>query len=670
MEGLGPGSEIAGCRLEKSIGRGGMGVVWRARQIDLDRDVAVKLIAPDRIGDERAERRFIAEARAAAAVEHPNILPVYAAGIAGDRAYLVSRYIAGDDLGAVVRLVGAMTPARAAEIAASLSEALDAIHLAGFVHRDVKPANVLIDSDGHVYLSDFGLAKHVVAQTGPTVSGHWVGTLDFVAPEQIRGEPVDARADVYALGGVLHFMLTAAVPFQRDGDEAKLWAHLASKPPRPTDVRPDLPREFDAVLQRAMAKGPADRYRSAGDLGQAALAAASGGVPAAPERDVARGSAASGMAPTPPWLAGAAADTRTATGPGAAPRRRRRRMAGLAALAVFLIAAVAGILLATDGGDAPRVAATPTTTAAAGTPTATTSAATSTATTPAAAQAAGPHVDGVVRRIGFRPRGVAVAGGSAWVISAHGVEMTRIDAATLERLPGLRVGRGATSISAYRGQIWVTNQPAHQLMRIDAERGELTMSELVHKGPELVVAGPSGIYVTGHEYDGTADELYWYDANGSLLRTVQLDSDADALALGAGFVWVALRSGARVLRLRQNLDGYGRAYLTGYAGSMQYGAGRLWATVPDHNSVARIDPVTRLSPEHTVGSRPEGIALAGGKVFVASRNADAVVVLDRRTGRRVGKPIRVRSNPLEVAAGQGYVWVTDVGNSTLTRIAY
>ena len=143
---------------------------------------------------------------------------------------------------------------------AQAGAALDAIHRAGFVHRDVKPANLLVDTGGHVYLTDFGLAKQVLTRSSATRTGHWVGTLDYVSPEQIRGGRIDARADVYALGGVLHFALTGRVPFERHGDEAKLWAQLSAPPPAPSELRPELRAEFDVVVGRAMAKSAEDRY--------------------------------------------------------------------------------------------------------------------------------------------------------------------------------------------------------------------------------------------------------------------------------------------------------------------------------------------------------------------------------------------------------------------------
>ena len=252
-----PGTLLGECRIEAVVGRGGMGVVYRARQLDLDRDVAVKVIAPPFTDDPESRKRFLTEARAAAAVEHPNVVPVHHVGVADGHAYLVMRYVPGDNLQTAVRRAEALSPSDAAGIAAQLGQALDAIHRAGYVHRDVKPQNVLLDDDGHAYLSDFGLAKEALTTAGLTKSDHWVGTLDYAAPEQIRGERVDARTDVYSLGGVLYFMLTGHVPFERPSGQAKLWAQLSVDAPLPSARRPELPPACDAVVQRALAKDPA-----------------------------------------------------------------------------------------------------------------------------------------------------------------------------------------------------------------------------------------------------------------------------------------------------------------------------------------------------------------------------------------------------------------------------
>ena len=343
MRDLAPGSVVAGYRIESLVGRGGMGVVYRAVQLDLERVVALKVIAPELLDDDDVRARFLAEARAAASVDHPNVIPVHAAGEEDGVAYIAMRFVAGDDLRARVRYGGPFDPAEAAGMVAQAAAALDAIHRAGFVHRDVKPANLLVDRDGHVYLTDFGLAKAVFTHTGGTRTGQWVGTLDYVSPEQIRGGRIDARADVYALGGVLHFALTGRVPFEREGDEAKLWAQLSAPPPVPSAARGGLPARFDAVVARAMAKEPDERYPSAGDLGRAARAAAFGRAPSEPERMVARGAAAPDAAPTEPGLA-AEASTRTAAR-FAAKRPRRRR--GPLLVAGGLLLAVVGAVVAT-----------------------------------------------------------------------------------------------------------------------------------------------------------------------------------------------------------------------------------------------------------------------------------------------------------------------------------
>src|SRR3954453_7448499 len=271
---LAPGAVLAGYEIESVVGRGGMGVVYRAVELELERVVALKLIAPELLAEADIRERFVREARTAASIEHPNVIPVYAASERDGVAFLVMRFIDGEDLRSVVRREGPLAPARAAQLVGHVGAGLDAIHRAGYVHRDVKPANVLVDRDGHVYVTDFGLAKQVLSRTGgATASGHWVGTLDYIAPEQIRGETVDARADVYALGGVLCFLLTGRVPFDREGDEAKLWAQLSEPPPVPSRLRPHLPPALDGVVARAMAKDPGARFPSAGDLGRAARAA-------------------------------------------------------------------------------------------------------------------------------------------------------------------------------------------------------------------------------------------------------------------------------------------------------------------------------------------------------------------------------------------------------------
>jgi len=286
---LEPGDEFAGCRIEAVAGRGGMGVVYRATELSLGRPVALKLLAPDRAGDHEFRERFQRESRMAAAIDHPNVIPVYAAGEHHGSLYLVMRYVGGTDLHALLREQGALEPERAAELVAQVAAALDAAHAAGLVHRDVKPANVLL-ADDHAYLSDFGLTRLAASETSLTESGRWIGTVEYSSPEQLRGERTDARADVYSLGCVLFAALTGRPPFAHGTVPATMLAHLHDPPPRPSDH--GTPGEFDRVIARGLAKRPEDRYPSAGDLGRAALGATGGEPVTESERSVAVGPAA------------------------------------------------------------------------------------------------------------------------------------------------------------------------------------------------------------------------------------------------------------------------------------------------------------------------------------------------------------------------------------------
>ena len=273
LAGLRPGSMLAGYRLEAQVGAGGMAVVFRARDERLGRLVALKVLAPTLTADAGFRRRFIAESRAAAAVDEPHIIPVYEAGDAGGVLFIAMRFVAGGDLGGVLEREGALAPARAAAFISPLASALDAAHGAGLVHRDVKPANVLVDAHPgrpeHVYLSDFGVSKGAVSSVSLTGAGHFVGTPDYSAPEQIQGLAVDGRADQYALACMAYQLLAGVVPFGRDQAMAVLFAHLSAAPPSLTSWRPDLPGRADQVLAQALAKAPEKRYGCCRDFADA-----------------------------------------------------------------------------------------------------------------------------------------------------------------------------------------------------------------------------------------------------------------------------------------------------------------------------------------------------------------------------------------------------------------
>jgi len=278
VAGFPAGARVAGYRLDEQIGRGGMAVVYRAYDLQLDRQVALKILDPALAEDSEFQQRFIRESKAAAAVDHPHIIPVFAAGEADGVLFIAMRYVAGADVRTLLDAEGPLPAWRAVDIAAQVASALDTAHDRGLVHRDVKPANMLRDrSTGphseHVYLSDFGLSKKALAGVALTATGQLVGTLDYVAPEQIENRPVDGRADLYALACATFEMLAGAPPFNRDQSLAVLWAQLSEPPPPLTARRPDLPAAVNQVMTRALAKSPGARYQRCLDFVQALRAA-------------------------------------------------------------------------------------------------------------------------------------------------------------------------------------------------------------------------------------------------------------------------------------------------------------------------------------------------------------------------------------------------------------
>jgi serine/threonine protein kinase len=309
-----PGDEFGPYTIESELGRGGMGTVYLVTHARLERKVALKVIAPELAGDSEFRARFLRESQLAASLDHPHVIPIYDADEVDGVLYLAMRYVEGPSLQTLIREHGALSRADALRIAEQIGGALDAAHAAELIHRDLKPGNILL-ANGHAYLCDFGLAKRT-SSTAVTQAGSFLGTVDYCSPEQIRGEPLDGRADVYSLGCVIYHCLSGEPPYARESEVAVLQAHLNDPPP---SLAPDL----DAVFARAMAKDRDERYATAGDFASDLRAAIAGAAPA------------TARAPTRP--------------------RRRRRGVVVAALALLLaLAATAVALLATRGSDEPE----------------------------------------------------------------------------------------------------------------------------------------------------------------------------------------------------------------------------------------------------------------------------------------------------------------------------
>ena len=278
------GEELAGYKIEAIAGRGGMGVVFRAEHLHLNRQVALKVLTADLAGNRSVRQRFLREAQTAARLDHPNIVPVFDAGEVDGLLYIAMTYIDGVDLGHVLDSEERLSPQRTIDLLAEVADALDTAHGAGLVHRDVKPGNVLVDNV-RSWLTDFGLTKRIASRTALTAAGRTVGTAAYLAPEQIRGQDVDARTDIYAFGCVLYECLTGDVPFIRDTDMAVLWAHLEQDPEPPSVRLPELPKELDAVFASALAKRKEDRFASCGELVKAIAEATNANRPESSTRN-------------------------------------------------------------------------------------------------------------------------------------------------------------------------------------------------------------------------------------------------------------------------------------------------------------------------------------------------------------------------------------------------
>jgi streptogramin lyase/predicted Ser/Thr protein kinase len=679
------GSILGDFRIEGELGRGGMGVVYRAAQVSLGRPVALKVIASGLADQEGFRERFVRESRLAASLDHPNVIPVYAAGEHDGILYIAMRYVDGTDLRAVIRRETRLDPLRAAGVIAQVASALDAAHERGLVHRDVKPANVLVAARGggeHVYLTDFGLTKRSASETSLTGAGEWVGTLDYVAPEQVRGDAVDARADIYALGCVLYEMVTGRVPFPRENDLAKLWAHISDDAPSALELAPDVPPGLAAVAERAMAKDPADRFPEAGMMGRVALAAVPGGADtgararaAAAALAVAPAVAAGGLtqaAPTrrapltrlagvfgrsrpagaggaaPARGAGAGGPTAVAGGTAAARPRPARRVALLAAVALVAGCATTALLLLALEDDDPVVRG-------------------AAAERPARSSAAG-AVTGTFP-VGDSPTGVALVDGSAWVANTGDETVTRLDARTGRRqAPPIPVGEDPRAVAASAGAVWVGNFGDGTVSRVDTRTNRAAPPIPVGAAPTDIVVGPGRIWVATE-----GDRVHSLDpATGRPLGPALRVKSNGSMALGGGRLWVSDGDDGTIRSIDTTTAQVIDTPISIGASPSDLAAGPrfVWVALADDGAVRRIDQRAARSASRNVqlGGRPERLARAGSVIWATDADREAVIRLDAATGDQVGGALAVGEDPAGVAVGDGAVWVTGAADDTVTRI--
>lgn len=693
------GTVVGGVRIDAESGRGGMGVVYRGTQLALNRTVALKLVRNDLADNVEFRERFTRESQIAASLDHPHIVPIYSAGEDEGRLYVAMRYVDGIDLAKLIGGKGALDPRLAAELVNQIGSALDAAHRRGLVHRDVKPANILLTTNEgrpHAYLTDFGLTRMAAAGGGPTRTGMVMGTIDYMAPEQIEGAPLDGRADVYALGCVLYQALSGRVPFPRETEPAKLWAHLSQPPPHLSASTPRLPFALDEVLQRAMAKRPVDRLSSAGELGRSAVAAVgSGRVAGDPRTDLPPGadqrrprppSPPAGYAPTSasgghgsagyapmsasgghrsagrstpvgpaswrapaghsgplagsgpyPHLAASAGSGPPAT---AAPRRSRRRLLlGIGAAAVIVAAVAAALILQLRTG--PPVPEQPVVTVA-GT------------------------VVGTPIQVGKEPYSIERGAGFLWTANVSDGTISKIDPAT-STSQQIMVGGAPAGLVVDQGGVWVWNY-SDGVTRVDVATGQVGEPIVIANAQISAIAAGGGFVWLSNTADDTVIRLSMATEAVEGVP-IKVGTEPTSLAYGNDNLYVA-NSGDGTLTSVYGPTGAvvgPPLKLEGALGGIGVLDGVIYAFTGDG--------VTRIDERSFIVSEP--VPLKGGSLFVPDIDGAWVVFPLENQVRLIDfTGAETRGTPI-VGVGKGIgsglvvdgeLWLTNSADSTVIRI--
>jgi ABC-type branched-subunit amino acid transport system substrate-binding protein/DNA-binding beta-propeller fold protein YncE/predicted Ser/Thr protein kinase len=609
---LTPGSTFAHYRIEGLVGRGGMGVVYRASDLRLERPVALKLIAPELAEDERFRERFLRESRVAASLDHRGVVPIHEAGEEAGQLFIAMRYVEGEDLKTLLEREGTLAPERALSILSQVADALDAAHEKGLVHRDVKPGNVLLDSREHAYLTDFGLTKQLGGAS--TETGQVVGTFAYLAPEQIRGEAVDRRTDCYALACVLYECLGGHPPFRRSTEAETLWAHMQEEPPS-LRAYPELA----PVLQKALAKEKNDRYASCGD-----------------------------------FLAAAA----SALGLEAPARRARRRLIGRrlvvagAAVIVAAAATVAGVLLAGDGSElaAPGNAV-------------------------AAVDPSGERVVAYTE-VGRAPGNVAVGEGAVWVLNTEDETVSQIDPDTKEVVKTFKPGGTPSEIAAGEGALWIGNaggrdvtNPMVSVSQIDPASSKVTRTVNLPGGgsdvlpsaglPRLAV-GAGAVWAINP--DGSVSRI---EPESGRLERIDVAFPPWTIAAGDEGVWfLSVDRGSSVFGIDPRTRSVSEIEVgTHFLWGVTVGAGSVWATAQGEGLLWRIEPgpnpVTRTID---VGAGVTFVDFGEGAVWTGNYADGRVSRIDPRTNTVTARISF--GTPQALAAGAGGAWVSVAGGTT------
>jgi streptogramin lyase len=609
------GSTLAGYRLDALIARGGMGVVYRATHLGLERQVALKVIARELADREGFRERFLRESRLAASLDHPAVVPVFDSREVDGELIVAMRLVAGGDLRRTIDREGPLPPARAIALLGQVAEALDAAHAAGIVHRDVKPHNVLVEGD-RAFLSDFGLAK-ALGDSGVQSGTSVVGTAEYMSPEQWRGGSVGPAADVYSLGCVLFEALTGVAPYAR----------------KEADTEPVMPEGLDVVIERAVSKDPGERYPSAGALIAAARERQSGGLTATQvlsDPGAAPGPGGVGPRERATVPIGGYGDE---AGRGSGSRLPRGKALAFGAAGLALIAAMVVLVLAlVDSGG-------------------------------------GVHASKPIP-IGGAPLRIAADDDAIWVTSQPDGTLTRLNPETGEAVgKPFQLGAGISGVAVGAGSVWVSDPPHGEVLRVDPQSGEVLKRIEVGGSPGAIAVGGGDVWVADEEGAGVSAVVA---KSGRVVRRgLPPHAEPLRLAVGQGGLWVSSATTGSVRRVDLSTFRIDSPIPVGRGpAGVTVAHGLVWVANSRSNTVTKVDPSIHavLGDPIEVGGQPGGIDAGNTTVWVASAAENAVTRIDLESGERSGAPIEVGSEPGAVAVGDTAVWVADNGEGAVTRI--
>ncbi len=637
------GITLAGCRLESVAGRGGMGVVYKATQLALQRSVALKAMAPALAEDNAYRERFQRESQLAASIDHPNVIPVYEAGESEGTLYLIMRWVDGTDLRQLVNDSGRLQPERAVKLLRPVASALAAAHRRGLVHRDVKPANVLIargdgEDDEHVYLTDFGIARRTDSAAPMTRTGVLVGTIDYLAPERIEGGRGTPASDIYSFGCMLFESLSGRLPYEGPTELMRMHAHLHDPVPALRDTVPDVPERLDGIVAKAMAKRPEDRFESAAALAAALGHAFDPEAPPAAETEL-EGTVldATRLAPAEP----SATELMTATEPPA--RRPRSRGLLVAPLVAIAIVAIAIAVLSGGGGSS---------------------------TAPPTVTGRQVSLSTVKLPVGTNPGQLWADGADVYVAGSHKALKVSPDGSTQT----LKTDGSPTDIAVDRsGRVWVTETQPNKVLVFS---GTTPRAIPLSSAPSAIALSSQAAWVAA----AGSNAITRVDMSSLAPGQVSVPDPVAAIGEAYGRLWVAAANGTL-----SALDESGKPTLPGPQlppNTLAVGhSDGVWF-MSAAGSLTRVNPIITAAVGGRYAGHPDQFAVADPLAVIASLESDHLIWVGTGSGAVIRlatsgpddnhavTTINFHVRPGQLAVRGGVLWVSIPSRNELYRVGF